>query len=248
VRQETIGGVRVQGQQEQVGILLELMDVDERIRSLKRRVEAHAAEKQRKTIEVQLVSTGLAQEQDRLAGAEKRRRDAAREVEVSRTRKRDSESKLQSVKTNDEYRALLKEIEAAKGSMKRWEEAIAHALEEEEAAKRTGATVAGELQLKETAAHEETTRFEQDLSAARLEQRELISQRRELITRLSAPVRNKYERLWSSKGDTAIVRVQLGSCGGCHYNLPPQTVNEVRAGQRLMLCEGCGRILVWTQP
>jgi uncharacterized protein len=238
----------VQGQQEQVGILLELMDVDERIRSLKRRVDAHAAEKQRKAMEAQLVSTGLAQEQARLAGAEKRHRDAVREVEVSRTRKRESEAKLQSVKTNDEYRALLKEIEAAKENMKRWEETIAHAQEEEEAAKRMGATVAGELQEKELAARDESARFEENLSAARLEQRELISNRTALIERLSAPVRAKYERLWSSKGDTAIVGVRQGSCGGCHYNLPPQTVNEVRGGQRLMLCEGCGRILVWSQP
>jgi hypothetical protein len=237
----------VQEQPEQIGILLELMDVDERIRSLRRRVDAHASEKQRKQVEVELVSTGLAQEHTRLAAAEKRHREAVHEVEVSRTRKRESEGKLQSVKTNDEYRALLKEIEAAKEKAKRWEETIVQALEEEAAAKRTGATVAGELQQKEAAAREETVRFEQDLTAARLEQRELIAKRAGLIARLAVPMRAKYERLWSSKGDTAIVGVRQGSCGGCHYNLPPQTVNEVRAGQRLMLCEGCGRILVWSQ-
>ncbi len=237
----------MQEQPEQVGILLELMDVDERIRSLKRRVDAHAAEKQRKAMEVQLVATGLAQEKTRLSAAEKRHRDALHEVEASRTRKRESETKLQSVKTNDEYRALLKEIEAAKESMQRWEETIAQALEEEAAAKRTGSTVAGELQLKETAAGEEAARFEESLAAARLEQRELIAKRIALIARLSVPVRSKYERLWTSKGDTAIVGVHQGACDGCHYNLPPQTVNEVRAGQRLILCEGCGRILVWSQ-
>jgi hypothetical protein len=61
---------------------------------------------------------------------------------------------------------------------------------------------------------------------------------------LSAPLRAKYERIRRSKGDLAIVGVEYGACGGCGYALPPQRVQEVRRNRDVVLCEGCGRILV----
>jgi predicted nucleic acid-binding Zn-ribbon protein len=233
--------------QEQVAVLLELMEADERIRSLRRRVEAQATEKQRKQMEAELVANALAQEKARLVAAEKRHRDALGEIEICRKHKHESETKLQAVKTNEEYRALLKEIAAADDKVKRFEETILQTIEEEEAARRTIATVAEELKQKEAVAATEVARYDTDLAAARVDQQGLLVKRGELVSGLTAAVRAKYERLWSAKGDTAIVPVRQGSCGGCHYNLPPQTVNEVRSGRRLMLCEGCGRILVWPQ-
>lgn len=231
--------------QEQVAILLELMTVDERLRALKRKVEAQAAEKQRRRTEADLVAGGLAQEQARMEAAEKRHRDALREIEIARSRKREAENKLAAVKTNDEYRALLKEMAAADERVRRQEEAILQILEEQETARRTLETVAGELRQKEQEAVTEAGRYESDLSTARADQQGLLADRAALITKLPAGVRSRYERLWSSKGDTAIVPVLQGACGGCHYRLPPQVVNEVRGGHRLLLCEGCGRILVW---
>ncbi|MBM3317139.1 MAG: hypothetical protein FJY75_04730 [Candidatus Eisenbacteria bacterium] len=238
----------MEARREQVAILQELMEADERLRELKRRVDAQAAEKQRRRSEADLVAGALARDKERLAAAEKRRRDATREVEIAQAHKRDSEKKLSAVKTNEEYRALLKEIAAAEEKTRALEEAILRTLEEEETARRAGAAVAVELREKEQAAAEEAGRFESELTAAREEQQGLLARRAEFVARLPAGARAKYERLWSSKGDTAIVPVEGGACGGCHYRLPPQTVNEVRAGERMMLCEGCGRILVWSEP
>ena len=68
-----------------------------------------------------------------------------------------------------------------------------------------------------------------------------------MIAKLKNAVRSKYERLLKSKGETAIVPVVDGSCGGCHYSLPPRVGAEVRRGDQMVLCEGCGRILVGVQ-
>jgi predicted nucleic acid-binding Zn-ribbon protein len=72
----------------------------------------------------------------------------------------------------------------------------------------------------------------------------LDTRRNALVERLSGPVRSRYERIRKNKGDLAIVGVEAGACGGCGYALPPQRVQEVRRNRDLILCEGCGRIMV----
>jgi predicted nucleic acid-binding Zn-ribbon protein len=40
------------------------------------------------------------------------------------------------------------------------------------------------------------------------------------------------------------VTLNGGACGGCFYQLPPQRAAEVRRGETLVVCEGCGRMIV----
>ena len=43
----------------------------------------------------------------------------------------------------------------------------------------------------------------------------------------------------------AVVGIEQGACSGCGYQLPPQRIVEVQKAERIMVCEGCGRLLVW---
>ena len=54
---------------------------------------------------------------------------------------------------------------------------------------------------------------------------------------------SRFERLFKSKGDAAIVAVEHGVCTGCHMKLTTATVNAVEAGKEIISCEQCGRIL-----
>jgi len=60
-------------------------------------------------------------------------------------------------------------------------------------------------------------------------------------------VRARYERLVKSKGENVLVGVQHGVCGGCHMKLPAQTLVACQAGQELVSCTNCGRILYYTR-
>ncbi len=56
-----------------------------------------------------------------------------------------------------------------------------------------------------------------------------------------------YNRLRKGKSGIAISPVDKHklTCRGCYKQLPPQKVMEVRRGEKIILCESCGRILVW---
>lgn len=56
-----------------------------------------------------------------------------------------------------------------------------------------------------------------------------------------------YNRLRKGKSGIAVTRVDKEklTCRGCFKQLPPQKVLEIRRAQKIILCESCGRILVW---
>ena len=53
----------------------------------------------------------------------------------------------------------------------------------------------------------------------------------------------RFERLFTSKGDAAIVALEHEVCTGCHMKVTTQTSHRVKSGKELVSCEQCGRIL-----
>ena len=76
---------------------------------------------------------------------------------------------------------------------------------------------------------------------------QLRHERDKIVVRLKKPVLGNYQRIMDAKTDhIAVVPVVRGACGGCFNAIPPQTVVEIRKMNKIIKCEGCGRILVWT--
>ena len=72
---------------------------------------------------------------------------------------------------------------------------------------------------------------------------ELSKERKELAARMDEDLLSRFERLFASKGDSAIVAVEHGVCTGCHMKLTTATVKAAEAGREIVSCEQCGRIL-----
>jgi predicted nucleic acid-binding Zn-ribbon protein len=70
--------------------------------------------------------------------------------------------------------------------------------------------------------------------------------RDELATKLPAPLTEQYERIRSRLGGVGAARLVGASCSGCHLTLPAVEVDRLKrgAGDALVLCDQCGRILV----
>jgi predicted nucleic acid-binding Zn-ribbon protein len=61
---------------------------------------------------------------------------------------------------------------------------------------------------------------------------------------IEAALRKKYEFLLEKRAGLAVVEVDVtGCCAGCHVQIPPQTLLEVRRTQSLRICPMCQRIL-----
>ena len=74
---------------------------------------------------------------------------------------------------------------------------------------------------------------------------ELTKERAEIASRVDEDVLNRFERLFASKGDAAVVALEHEVCTGCHMKITPQTAHRVKGGREIVGCEQCGRILVF---
>ena len=146
---------------------------------------------------------------------------------------------------NDEYQALAHEVARYKEQvdeletrelelMEKLDECRARLDRANEALARTQALVDGELaQLSERRAN-----IEAQIA-------ELEADREKLAEEIPGDVLPLYSRLLVSKSGVALSPVTPeGQCGGCHMKLVASTLIKARAGQEIVQCENCARILV----
>jgi predicted nucleic acid-binding Zn-ribbon protein len=150
-------------------------------------------------------------------------------------------------KKNEEYRALAHEIEMAKAAIVKLEDEQLELMEQAEAAQRR-ATVATRAADE---AGKNTERLLADLATReenlKKELTEFESNREELAALVDESVLPRYERLRKSKGETVVVGVDHGVCGGCHMKLQRQVIVSCQGDQEIVTCPNCGRILYYTR-
>jgi len=72
---------------------------------------------------------------------------------------------------------------------------------------------------------------------------ELSKSKAELATAIDEELLNRFDRLFKSKGDAAVVALEHEVCTGCHMKVTTATAMRVKAGKEIVSCEQCGRIL-----
>lgn len=66
-----------------------------------------------------------------------------------------------------------------------------------------------------------------------------------LIDRIDERLRNLYRKVNTRYPGEAVALAKNGACRSCYRALPAQMYNQVMAGNRLIQCPGCSRILVY---
>jgi len=154
---------------------------------------------------------------------------------------------LYSAKTNEQYKAFLKEIEAQKKQKNSIEDRMIVLMEETEALDRkvkTNEKESAELDSETTRKVEMLENEKKELEAAitiRKQQRETTA------AAIPAELLKRYERVRASKGGIAVATVRKERCSGCLSPIPAQRILEVDRQDHLYLCEACGRILIVAQ-
>ena len=72
---------------------------------------------------------------------------------------------------------------------------------------------------------------------------ELTNERSTIAETIDEDLLSRFDRLFASKGDAAIVALEHEVCTGCHMKVTTQTAVRVKGGKEMVSCEQCGRIL-----
>ena len=227
--------------------LLVLQDRDQKIRQIQ--TETKTFPLQRKNLEAQLAAS--------IANLETLKQ-RARQLEVDRKRleldvgvRTDSVAKLRTqqyeTRKNDEFAAMAHEIERYQKEISEIEDRELELMEQQDKLK---VEVAAE-EKKAAGTKDSIARQVTDLEAkgktleARLD--ELTKERAELARKIDEDVIDRFERLFASKGDAAVVALEHDVCTGCHMKITTQTAVRVKGGKEIVSCEQCGRILYYAE-
>ena len=223
--------------------LLILQDRAQKIRQVEAELKSLPFE--RKSLDAQVATASAALEASK---------DKARHIEVHKKNleldigtRNDSIARLRTqqyeTRKNDEFAAMGREIERYQKEISDLEDQELELMEQADQLKVQIAT-----EDKQTAAAKSSIAKQvADLDGkeatlgGRLE--ELKKERDELTSKVDEDLLDRFNRLFSSKGDAAVVALEHDVCTGCHMKITTHTAVRVRGGKEIVSCEQCGRIL-----
>ncbi|HEA47440.1 MAG TPA: hypothetical protein ENH97_03425 [bacterium] len=185
----------------------------------------------------------LREAQGDLEDLQKKRRHEEGELEAREIELKKYQRQLYEVKDNKAYAALEEEIARTKEKNEAAEEEILEFLEIEEGRIKGIKEIEDELREKKKELSREEEQAKQETEILDQEIAKINISRQKIAKRIGPSSLSRYERLRQGKGGLAIVPLEGSSCGGCHMNLPPQIVSEVKKGNRFVTCENCNRLL-----
>jgi uncharacterized protein len=222
--------------------LLRLQEADKEIRRLQE--EIAELPKRVAAIEHKLADTKAQLEK---AQAAVKADEAARrkhETTIADVRGKISKYRDQSleVKTNEQYKALLHEIQFAEKEIAATEDKILEIMVNADA--RDKEVKAAQVELKAEAAEIEKEKADARQRTAQDEKQlaEWRAKREQVRAGVNEDLLRHYERVSKFRG-SGISEVRDHKCMGCQVMLRPQTYNEVRTGQEIVFCDSCQRVL-----
>ncbi len=227
---------------EQLRLLLDLQEVDEAI--------AEARLKQRKLPD--LVAKELAafteaedalkEAEQVLAELESGRREREAQLEEQEAHMQRLKGHLKEITNTREYQAYIQEMDGVQRTVGQLEEETLGILadidttREDVAAKRKDFDAHRQVYEAERAkVDEELARIEKDVEAAQ-------SQKTERAAKIQPALLTRYNKI-CAQVRRAVVPIRASSCGGCHMNVPPQLVSEVKRANQIHQCPHCHRLL-----
>jgi predicted nucleic acid-binding Zn-ribbon protein len=223
--------------------LLVLQARDQKIRQIE--LEIKTLPQQRKNLEAQMTATAASLE------ALKQR---ARQLEVDRKKleldvgtRQNTISRLKTqqyeTRKNDEFQAMGHEIERYEKEIVQLEDQELELMEQADKLRAEIVTQEKTAAASRDSLNRQMADLEEKSKALRAELEELRQERTRLIADIDEEVRERYDRLFRSKGDAAVVAVEHGVCTGCHMKVTTATAVRAKSGNEIVSCEQCGRIL-----
>ncbi len=156
-----------------------------------------------------------------------------------------SKTRMNEVKNNKEYQAILKEIDDLQGEIREKEDSALELME-------TIDHLGQELKVleKEVAAgrqklegDKQELQHEADQLKGRLSRIEALQEK--VRTKLEPELWKRSEMLLQKQAGIAVAAVDGGVCQVCHLNIPPQKFIELQRDESIMQCPNCHRFMYW---
>jgi uncharacterized protein len=222
--------------------LLELQQADAEILRLNR--EIAALPKRVADIETKLagVTAQVEKAKSAMKDIDARRRKHESDIQTLQQKISKYRDQTLSVKTNQEYRALLDEIGFAEAEIRKIEDKILEGMVEAEDRQKEIKSAEAELNARKAEVEKEKSEARIKTDEDQKQLAVLAPKRDGLRAAVDADLLRHYDRLLKLRG-FALAEVKDQKCGACQVILRPQVCQDVQSDSQVLTCDSCQRIL-----
>jgi len=228
-------------------LLIEVQALDDAINDTNSKIEKIPDKITKLEEEIEEAKTALQEKQMRIQDIKKAYKMKEGDCAENENKIKKLNTQTTVVKTNEEYRAMISEIAYLKNENKNIEDEMMNLLEEEEQLKNT----IGKIETETNKFVDEKT---DEISLLKKNKDELVKKFEQLkdsfdnsFAKLPHDVRGLYEKIKKVRGN-AVALIENETCAGCSSILTPQFLNELKKRSEILLCDNCGRILIYAVP
>lgn len=232
---------------EQIKHLIELQQIDSKILNINRLLdniplkiaEAESSGKQSEAI--------LDSVRHKLDSLEKKKRTKERHLDDINEKINKLKSRISEIKTNKEYQAHLKEIEAAERELNDAEDAILSIMEEMDSVSRQLKTAESKVIEERKSVEAQKGKLEEEKLEMQKELSNYMEKRSGIVNLLDSELYTLYISLLETHNGIAVTEVRNEICQGCNMNIPPQLFVEIKKNEEIIHCPQCRRILYYRE-
>lgn len=181
-----------------------------------------------------------------LGVVQKRQRDTEGEIQMSDEKLRESRGKQPLVKTNEEYRALTREIEAFQRNISELEDRVLECMESLEPLKEKVSEEKKGLEKAKDTVSMSIKKHEDNSARIEHELEKFQRDREKAYMEISPDWRERYETVRKGRGGVAVVPIIERICHGCRMGETIQRFFEIRDSKdEIFSCSNCGRIIYY---
>ena len=222
--------------------ILSLQETDIRIRKLTTRLEMVPIEIEKIDNEILYTIEDLKKNKEMGLSTQMEIKQVESEIMKYNDEKIKFQKQSVMIKKNDEYRAMIREINNVKKKISELETRELELMDQKD-------DVAKAMKNAEKIAKEKANTLKKEKEdLINLEQRlkkqikKLNDERIELLEPIESELLGRYQRLLNKGVGQPVVPVHDAICGNCHLKLTPQTANLANKGE-VIYCENCGHLL-----
>lgn len=175
----------------------------------------------------------------------KRRRALEAEIAALETQEKRFRAQLDAVTDQKQFEAVQHQVAGVAGKRSDLETEALSLMDGEESAAAERPKLADALARAEHDAAETLAKIDAEDARLAALLAALDARRTAASAPLDAATRSRYERARAARGGRAVAAIlENKTCGACFRAVPPTALQEARRAERLLPCEGCGRMLM----
>jgi predicted nucleic acid-binding Zn-ribbon protein len=225
--------------------LIDVQEIDKVIIEVTQGLEKLPAELKADEAALEELKSAKAARLQELADLQAQHRDTEREMAEMEEGIKTSRQRLMDIKSNIEYKAMLKEIAFKEDQRDQRETRILEILDLMENQKSLITELNEQIEAQEVTLERQRQEVAAQVNTLQAELAELEEKRKKLRKGVPSTLLKRYEFIRQRRNGTAITPVQEGVCLGCHMNILPQQFIDLQKGVEILQCPHCQRILYW---